>query len=169
MDSFNTQPSPLEGGNKAQYMWVIGGLIVLALIFVGYRMLNKNSGSDTDGEGYNQEEALENMTEATGDLEVENQIPGDIVYISSVTLSKPGFVAISITKGANAGKVIGTKGFPEGNNPGQIVVSEKTMEGQTYTATLYADDGDGKLDATKDRVLVEKTFRATKYLDYIKG
>lgn len=169
MDSFNTQPSPIEGGNKAQYMWVIGGLIVLALIFVGYKMISKNGDSDTGGEGYSQEEALEDMADATGDLEVENQIPGDMVYISSVTLSHPGFVGISIEKGTNAGKVIGSKGFPEGNNPGQIVVSEKTVEGQTYTATLYADDGDGKLDVTKDRVLVEKTFRATKYLDYIKG
>jgi hypothetical protein len=169
MDSFNTQPSPLDGGNKAQYMWLVGGLVILVLIFVGYRMLNKNGTSSAGDETYGREEALENMAEATGSLEVENQIPNDVVYISSVTLSTPGFVAISITKGVNAGNVIGSKSFPEGNNPGQIVVSEKTLEGQTYTATLYADDGDAELDATKDRVLVEKTFRATKYLDYVKG
>jgi hypothetical protein len=169
MDSFNTQPSSIEEGNKAQYMWVVGGLIVLALIFIGYRMLNKNSDSNTAGEGYTQEEALENMADATGDLEVESQVPGDMVYISSVTLSHPGFVEISITNETNTGKVIGSKGFPEGKNPGQIVVSEKTMEGKMYTATLYADDGDGKLDATKDRVLMKKIFRTTKYLDYIKG
>lgn len=169
MDTFNTQPSPLGESNKAQYMWIIGVVVLLVLIFVGYKMYNKEGTSGTDGQGYSQEEALENMAEATGDLEIENQLPGDMVYVSSVTLSHPGFVAISITKGANAGKVIGSKNFPEGNNPGQIVVSEKTLEGQTYTATLYADDGDEKLDTTKDRVLVEKTFRATQYLDYIKG
>ena len=169
MDTFNTQPSPLGENNNVQYIWVIGGLVLIVLIFVGYRMYNKNGTSSAGTDSYNQERSLENMTEATGDLEVENQLPGDMIYISSVTLSHQGFVEISITKGTSAGRVIGSKGFPEGNNPGQISVSERTSEGQTYAAVLYADDGDGKLDATKDRVLVKKTFRATKDLDYIKG
>ncbi|TAK58105.1 hypothetical protein EPO17_00335 [Patescibacteria group bacterium] len=168
MDSFNTPNSPLRENNNTYYAWAIGTIIVLVLIFAGYRMYTKNS-TDGNGNGYDQGESVQDFTKATGDLEVENQVPGDIVYISSVTLSHPGFVTVSVTRGMDAGKIIGTKSFPEGKNPGQIVVSEKTKEGQTYTATLYADDGDGVLDTTKDKFLIKKDFRTTQYLEYIKG
>ncbi len=170
MEPLNTQNNSLGGeGMKSQYMWIIGAIVVLVLIFVGYKMFTKNGSSDTDTSAYTQEEMAENMAEATGDLEVENQLPGDIVYISSVALSQQGFVVISIAKGSDEGKVIGSKLFLEGRNPGQIVVSERTKEGQTYAASLYVDDGDGVFDAKKDRFLVVKNFRATQYLDYIKG
>ena len=164
MDPLNTQNSPLGEGKKPVYTWVIGVIVLIVLVFAGYRMYSKKNISSTNVNGYSQEEVAKNLAEATGDLEVENQLPGDIAYISSVTLSRSGFVSIS-----SMGKAIGSKAFPEGKNPGQIVLSEKTKEGKTYTASLYADDGDGVLDTSKDRLLVEKTFRATQYLEYIKG
>ena len=169
MEPLNTQNSSLGEGMKSQYMWIVAAVVVIVLIFAGYKMFSKNDSSDTNTSAYTQEELAENMSEATGDLEVENQLPGDVVYISSVSLSQQGFVVISVAKGSGEGKVIGSKLFGEGRNPGQIVVSERTKEGQTYAASLYVDDGDGIFDAKKDRFLVVKNFRATQYLDYIKG
>jgi|GEM_PF-1945609 len=169
MEPLNTQNNSLGGDMKSQYTWIIVAIVVVVLIFAGYKMFSKNDSSDTNTSDYTQEEMARNMPEATGDLEVENQLPGDIVYISSVALSQQGFVVISVAKGSDEGKVIGSKLFGEGRNPGQIAVSEKTKEGQTYAASLYVDDGDGIFDAKKDRFLVVKNFRATQYLDYIKG
>ncbi len=167
----NTQGSPFGEDNKSYYVWIIAIVIIILLGFFGYKMYTKNSTpTDGDDSGYGQNGGVNDGTsKPTGDIEVSNQIPGNTVYLTSVTLSHPGFVAVSITKGSSAGKVIGSKAFSKGTNPGQVSVSEKTVEGEIYTASLYADDGDGVFNATKDMFIVEKTFRATKYLDYIKG
>lgn len=112
-------------------------------------------------------------TNTINKLFVDDQVPGKVAYISSVTLANGGFVVIMKNN-----TVIGAKYFGAGTNPGSVPLTQSTVEGESYTATLYTDKDDNTSD-TDDRAfiltnsspildssgkIIQKTFKATKNL-----
>lgn len=143
----------------ATWQWVVSILVVIGLIVLGVYFFTGNNTTSTETPTTNSP-AL-NGTEQNR-LIVTDQFPGDIVYITTVQLAKPGFVAITKDVAGKAGAVIGTQSFEKGINTGKVTLTEPTLSGSTYHAVLYYTDA-------KDTVLIDKIFKARTDLPEDKG
>ncbi len=158
------------------WQWIVTVIVIAILVFLGYKMFSGGSKTNSDV-------VVENIdtTDTVTSLDsnrvvVLDQFPGNIVYISSVQLAKPGFVAIKGDKSGVAGDVIGYQYFDKGINPGKITLTKSTVDGGIYYAQLYVDDGDKKFDSTKDFPIkdqsgndIMKLFRVSTNVSEVKG
>ncbi len=158
------------------WQWVVTVIVIIALVVVGYVMLKGGSSTPSD---VTDDTTSEVDGIKTGDINrvvVSDQFPGNIVYISSVQLSQPGFVVVHKDNNGTPGDIIGYQYFDKGINPGKITLTMPTVEGGVYYAMLHTDDGDKKFDAKKDMPLkdsrgeiIMKLFRASASVTGIKG
>lgn len=83
---------------------------------------------------------------------VMDQRPGDVVIASVVSLSKDGFVVIKKDEEGKAGGIIGVSEFLTVGAHSKIDIgtTESLMDGLTYYAELFEDNGDGVFDPKKD-------------------
>lgn len=167
---------PETNGVKT-WQWVVTVIVIIVLILVGYYMFK---GSDVKTVTDDTNTAVDNTsTDAknTNRVVVTDQFPGNIVYLSSVQLSNPGFVVIKKDKAGTPGDIIGSQYFDKGINPGKVTLKSSTTEGSLYYAVIYADtDGNKIFDSAKDMPVkdasgndIMKTFRASTSVTEIKG
>jgi Ca2+/Na+ antiporter len=129
---------PTSNGIKV-WQWVVTVIVIIILVLVGYKIFSKSSSNNTAEETNTEATTTESNT-ASKDLNrvmVSDQFPGNIVYISSVTLAKSGFVVIQSDNKGVPGDVIGYQYFDKGTNPGKITLNSSTKEGGLYYAVLY--------------------------------
>jgi len=86
-------------------------------------------------------------------LNVSNQVAGNKVDISSVTLSVDGWVAIHEDNDGKPSKILGARLFRAGTNKGSVELLRNTLPGKIYYAMLHGENGDGKFDLTSDSPL----------------
>jgi len=157
---------PQTSGVKT-WQWVVTIIVIIVLIVIGVLVFggekteaptNTDTASSTD-----QTNAL-----SLNRIVMSDQYPGNVVYLSSVQVEKPSWVVIQADKNGEPGDIIGSTYFTAGINPGKITLTKPTLEGATYYAVIYTDDGDGKFDAKKDLPLedsngnvIMKIFRAS--------
>jgi hypothetical protein len=161
---------PNTSGVKT-WQWVITAIVVIALIVLGIFVFANREDSAKN------EDMTHDQTIGAGNrIVLTDQFPGNIVYVSTVELTKGGFVAIHKDDAGKPGAIIGTLYFEPGVRPGSVNLTEKTVEGGKYYAVLYTDDGDKKFDAVKDVPLTDSTgnpimkmFKATVNLPEDKG
>lgn len=165
---------PQESGVRT-WQWVVTVIVIIVLILVGYYMFKGNDATTSTDDDSN------NPTLVAGKdvnrVVVTDQFPGNIVYLSSVQLTNPGFVVIRKDNAGTPGDVIGSQYFDKGINPGRVTLTSSTMEGALYYAVIYADtDGNKMFDAAKDMPVKDaagntilKTFRATSSVTEVKG
>jgi hypothetical protein len=164
---------PASTGVKT-WQWVVTVIVIIVLIIIGYNIFSGSSSSP----------AVTDDTTATtpanskdvNRVVVSDQFPGNIVYISSVQLSQPGFIVIHKDNAGTPGDIIGYQYFDKGINPGKITLTSPTVEGGIYYAMLHSDNGDKKFDAAKDLPLkdasgniIMKLFRASSTVTEVKG
>jgi hypothetical protein len=89
-------------------------------------------------------------TLALNRIVMSDQYPGNVVYLSSVQVENPSWVAIQADNNGQPGEIIGSMHFATGINPGKITLTKPTVEGGTYYAVIYTDDGAAKFNATTD-------------------
>jgi len=164
---------PTQGGIKT-WQWIVTVIVIIVLVILGYNMFKGGSTPTTDTE----EPAITDATKA-GDINrvvVTDQFPGNIVYLSSVQLTQPGWVVIHKDNAGTPGAIIGSAYFPKGINPGKITLTTPTVEGGIYYAMIHADNGDKVFDAAKDLPLkdasgniIMKLFRASTSVTEVKG
>ncbi len=164
-----------QSGVKA-WQWIVTVIVIIVLVLLGYYMLK---GKSTTPSKTVVDTKTENTLVAGKDISrvvVTDQFPGNIVYLSSVQLAKPGFVVIHKDNKGTPGDIIGYQYFDKGINPGKITLTTPTTEGQTYYAMLHSDDGDKKFDAKLDLPLkdaagniIMKVFRSTTTVTETKG
>ena len=142
----------------AAWQWVVTAIVVIGLIVLGVYFFTGDTSNTTDID--TNSPAL-NMNE-TNRLVVTDQSPGNIVYVTTVQLARPGFVNITKDVAGKAGVVIGTQTFEKGITTGKVTLTETTTVGSTYHAVLYYTD-------TKDTALLDKTFRVLDNLPEDKG
>lgn len=131
------------------WQWVVTVVIIIVLIIIGVIVFSgKGSGTPTDTD--TNATTSQNANTGVNRITMTDQYPGNVVYISSVQLAKPGWVVIHKDNAGKPGDVIGSKLFQAGINPGSISLSSPMVDGQLYYAVLYNDDGDGKFDIAKD-------------------
>lgn len=149
------------------WQWVVTVVVIVVLIIVGIWVFGGKSSSTTE----NLPVASEDNSNAPGALNrivMSDQYPGNVVYLNSVQFANPGWVVVQANNAGTPGKVIGQAYFDAGINPGKITLSESLVDGSTYYAVMYSDNGDKKFDAKTDKPLkdangniIMKVFRAS--------
>ncbi|MDD5050462.1 MAG: hypothetical protein PHV93_01840 [Candidatus Pacebacteria bacterium] len=161
--------------NSSSRNMIIGIVVVIVVLALGTYLFTRNSTPATPEASPTPTDA---MVSAGGDkLAVGAQFPGSTLYLDSVTFAKGGWVAVHEDNAGVPGKVIGSKYFPAGTNPGSIDLgNNKMVEGKDYIVMLHSDDGDGKFDEVKDAPIrdtsgniIMLTVRASKTPEEVKG
>ena len=140
--------NPNQSGIKS-WQWIVTVIVIIVLIIIGI-MIFGNKKTDTS----------DMMTDATHDdasmsaglnrVSLLDQYPGNVVYVSTVQLSAPGWVVIHADNHGQPGDIIGSAYFDKGINPGKITLTKPMLDGSTYYAMIHSDDGDKKFNASKD-------------------
>ena len=89
---------------------------------------------------------------------VPDQEPGEKVFIGFAGLREAGFVVIREAEGGSAGAVIGRSNLLQAGNSGSmppITLSRRALDGETFIAMLYRDNGDGIFDPEKDSPAID--------------
>ena len=162
------------------WQWIVTIIVIIIIVILGYWLFSQN-GSSTSNQNATSNENVSSTTmpasTEANSLVVTDQYPGNVVYVSSVRLSAPGFVVIQKDNGGTPGAVIGTQYFPAGINPGKVTLTSPTIDGGLYYASLYSDSvGNQTFDATKDSVIndshgtpIIETFHALANVPETKG
>lgn len=143
----------------AGWQWVVSAIVVIGLIVLGVYFFTGDNTTTTSTDDTNS--PAMNVNEANR-LVVADQSPGNIIYITTVQLARPGFVNITKDVAGKAGVVIGTQTFDKGITTGKVTLTESTVSGSTYHAVLYYTEA-------KDTVLIDKTFKVLDNLPEDKG
>ncbi len=160
------------------WQWVVTIIVIVVVLGLGGYLIFGHKNADNSGAtgGIEESTGTQTNTATINRISMSNQFPGNIVYVSSVSFTNGGFVAIHKDNNGKPGAIIGTQYFDAGTRPGTINLTEKTVEGGTYYAMLHSDDGDKVFDATKDLPLndaagavIMQTFKATVNLPEDKG
>lgn len=147
------------------WQWVVTVIVIIVLIVIGVLVFGGKGSStpatSTESPTPTDQTALNRVT-------MTDQYPGNVVYLNSVQLDKPGYVAIHKDNNGQPGDIIGYTHFDAGINPGKITLTQPMIDGQVYYAMLHSDNGDGKFDPTTDLPLkdasgniIMNTFRST--------
>jgi hypothetical protein len=150
------------------WQWVVTVIVIIVLIIIGI-MVFGNKKTDETGLTDQNTPVVDTTTPAeVNRIVMSDQFPGNVVYLSSVTLANGGWVEIHADKNGQPGEYVGSAYFEKGINPGKITLTKPTVEGGISYAMLHSDDGDKKFDATKDLPIkdskgniVMKLFRAS--------
>jgi hypothetical protein len=132
------------------WQWVVTAIVIIVLIIIGIMVFG---GKDTVAPI----DDIDNNGTSTGSVAGEvnrivmsDQYPGNVVYLSSVQLSKGGWVVIHKDNNGQPGDIIGSQYFDAGINPGRVNLTSTTVEGGRYYAMIHSDDGDKVFNAAKD-------------------
>lgn len=150
--------------------WAVGLLVLVVIALGGGLWLLRSGSAPEDNTGA--VGGLGDKPRVLNQLVVNDQFPGAIVYVSSVTLADGGWVVVK----NETGQIIGTQYFNQGTDTGVVNLSELTKEGSYYLATLYGDNGDKVFDPAADLPLRDSAdqeilirFLATQNLPEVKG
>lgn len=155
----------METNNVTQ--WVIIGAAVVVLI-VGGAWLAMRGGADrsTDTNATATTTASttpvttvdsstsmpKNTVTATSDGETvsvaANQVAGDTVTLSSMSLTRASWVAVRDDK-----SILGAAWFPSNATTGTVELQRATESGKSYNVVIYVDDGDKKFDMHADQLV----------------
>ncbi|OHA23967.1 MAG: hypothetical protein A3B11_01855 [Candidatus Taylorbacteria bacterium RIFCSPLOWO2_01_FULL_44_26] len=135
------------------WQWVVTVIVIIALIVIGIMVFGGNKASAPTTIEDSSNITSDNNTGEINRIVMSDQYPGNVVYVSSVQLARPGWVVIHTNENGKPGKVIGSSYFEAGINPGRITLTQPAVEGGTYYAMLHTDDGDKKFNETTDVAL----------------
>lgn len=165
---------PEQSGVRA-WQWVVTVIVIIILILLGYYVYTGKSTNPADDA--TMDDSSMTVNKDVNRVVVTDQFPGNIVYLSSVQLTNPGFVVIRKDNAGTPGDIIGSQYFDKGTNPGKITLKSSTVEGGIYYAVIYSDNDNNKIfDAAKDMPLkdtsgsiIMKLFRASGSVTEVKG
>jgi len=140
--------NPEQNGIKT-WQWIVTVVVIIVLIILGIMIFGNKKADVSDTT------AIDTTSNVTPDGNINrvsllDQYPGNVVYLTSVQLSAPGWVVIHSDKNGQPGDIIGSAYFDKGINPGKITLTKSMIDGQTYYAMIHSDDGDKKFNPAKD-------------------
>ena len=145
------QPST---GIKA-WQWVVTVVVIIVIIIIGIWVFgNKGAATPTDTSATVTTDNSATPA-AINRIVMSDQYPGNVVYLSSAQFANPGWVVVQSDNTGTPGKIIGQTYFASGINPGKITLSSPMIDGGTYYAVMYSDNGDQKFSATTDKPLTD--------------
>ncbi len=134
------------------WQWVVTAIVIIALIIIGIIVFGGKKSGTT-------EEPTPTVTTTPSQVGVNritmnDQYPGNVVYVSLVQVTSPSWVVIQKDNSGVPGAIIGSLHVDAGINPNKTVnLTQSTVEGGTYYAVIYTDDGTGTFSATTDQPL----------------
>jgi hypothetical protein len=139
---------PQTSGVKT-WQWVVTVIVIIALIVIGILVFGGSKSGTTDVSDQNP------VTDQTGTLALNrivmsDQYPGNVVYLSSVQVENPSWVVIQADNSGQPGEILGSLHFAKGINPGKVTLTKPTVDGGTYYAVIYTDDGKPTFSAVTD-------------------
>ncbi len=139
---------PQASGVKT-WQWVVTVIVIIALIVIGILVFGS---SKTEAPATTDQTTVGTDTASLSlnRIVMSDQYPGNVVYLSSVQVQNPSWVVIQSDKNGQPGEILGSAHFDKGINPGNIKLTKPTVEGGTYYAVIYTDDGSGKFNAVTD-------------------
>jgi len=143
-----------QSGIKA-WQWIVTVIVIIVIIIIGILVFG-NKGSGTPATTESPSPSTETSATSPNRVVMTDQYPGNVVYLSSVQLDQPGWVVIQSDKNGQPDAVIGSAHFTAGINPGgKITLSKPMIDGGTYYAVIYSDNGSGKFDKVADHPLTD--------------
>jgi hypothetical protein len=141
-----------------QYARLLASFVVGVLVGVGgYWLTVRDSSGIKSTQGAEAAEEETDSTVISSSLTVNDQKPGSTVEISSLKLVDPSWIAIRDDISGNPGpKVLGARYFATGADNGTVELLRNTVEGKSYFAIIYKDNGDGKFDSKTDPVVADE-------------
>ncbi len=98
---------------------------------------------------------------------VADQPAGSSVAIANLSIAKPTWVVVYVSREGKPGLALGARLFFAGDKQGKVGLLRNTQAGQSYFVGLSVDNGDRVFSLTKDRPLADAdggplwaTFRA---------
>ncbi|MFA6601849.1 MAG: hypothetical protein WCT02_03250 [Candidatus Paceibacterota bacterium] len=134
------------------WQWVVTVIVILVLIIIGV-MVFGGKGAKAPETGTETPSVTETNQTSVNRIVMSDQYPGNVVYLSSVQVSSPSWVVIQADDAGSPGKILGSARFATGINPGKITLSSPMIDGATYYAVIYSDNGDAAFDASADQPL----------------
>ena len=136
------------------WQWVVTVVVIIVLIIIGIWVFG-GKGSSTSNESMTNTQENANMPGAVNRIVMSDQYPGNVVYLNSAQFENPGWVVIQDNNSGNPGEVLGKTYFDSGINPGKITLSKPMIDGNTYYAVMYSDNGDKVFDPATDKPLTD--------------
>lgn len=138
----------MDKGRNFNNQIIIGGIVVIVLLFIGWWLTTKPATGPTGTENTSSSEGTSTSVGLGGEsVSAKDQAPGMSVAIESVTLAQTGWVAIR----DDNGRVLGAARFDAGTYKGvSVPLLRATVANGSYQVLLYADDGDKQFDLHKD-------------------
>ncbi len=157
---------PNSSGIKT-WQWVVTVVVIIVIIVICVLVFG-GKGSQAPATGTNTVNTTD-QTAALNKIDMNDQFPGNVVYINTVTVANPSWVVIQSDNSGQPGAVIGSAEYKAGMNPGgKLTLSQAMVDGGTYYAVIYTNDGSGKFSAATDKPLTDssgnivmKVFHAT--------
>lgn len=147
-------PDQNQSGVKT-WQWVITAIVIIILIIIGIWVFGGKGAQAPVDNGLTTNNSDQTATTAVNRIVMTDQYPGNVVYLNSVQLANPGWVVIQADNAGQPGKILGQTYFTSGINPGKITLSQAMVDGGTYYAVLYSDNGDKVFSATTDKSLTD--------------
>jgi len=135
------------------WQWVVTAIVIVVLIIIGVWVFGGKSSSTTEIPVNTADNS--DVAGSINRIVMSDQYPGNVVYLNSAQFAAPGWVVIQADNAGTPGKILGQSYFEAGINPGKITLSSSMVDGGTYYAVMYSDNGDKKFSATSDKALVD--------------
>ncbi len=136
------------------WQWVVTAVVIIVLIIIGIWVFGgKGSSTSTDNSVATMDNS--NVSGSINRIVMSDQYPGNVVYLNSAQFANPGWVVIDADNAGTPGKILGETYFDAGINPGKITLSQPMIDGGTYYAVMYSDNGNKTFDVTKDQPLTD--------------
>lgn len=139
---------PETSGIKT-WQWVVTAIVIVVLIVIGI-MVFGGKGAQAPATSNETPATTTNNNPSASGIVMSDQYPGNVVYVSSVQTSAPGWVAIRKDNAGQPGDIIGETYVGTGISPVKVTLSQPLIDGGTYYAVLHSDNGDKKFDAATD-------------------
>ncbi|MCX6719117.1 MAG: hypothetical protein NTZ38_01950, partial [Candidatus Taylorbacteria bacterium] len=115
------EPTSMDNGIKT-WQWVVTIIVIITLIIIGIFIFGSKKAVTPDLS----EQTTETPVTITNPNRViiQDQFPGNVVYISTVSLAQPGWVVIRKDNAGQPGDIIGSMYFEAGTGPGKITLTK---------------------------------------------
>ncbi|MBI2054496.1 MAG: hypothetical protein HYT39_00115 [Candidatus Sungbacteria bacterium] len=90
------------------------------------------------------------LPEGDAGIAVDDQLPGNQVFISKVTLNESRWIAIHEDKNGAPGNIIGAGRYAKGLTASTSIELLRPTVSGVYYAMIHTDDGDSEFDYQKD-------------------
>lgn len=159
---------------------VIGVIVLIVVVLLAAWLVFRQGGLSGNtaalGDLNNGTTTSSTATSTPASLTVNDQFPGNIIYISEVTLPQGGWVVVRRNNNGALGDIIGVGYFDSTVHVGEVDLAAATVEGDKYVAILYKDNGDRRFTTVSDRPLLDaagnqitSSFTVTRNLPERKG